>query len=128
MNVNRFKIFCVEIYKTINKLNLEFINNIFKVKDNKTLVRQQYKLIFETRELNQVTFGAKSLKIHRPKIWNSLFFISNHLKIYLYCNFSLHKINYSLVLFFYYKFYKILHRCIVLYINFAVPSEKYHFC
>ena len=54
---------CVEIYKTINKLNLEFMNNIFKVNENKRLVREQYKLNLETPEWNQVTFVAKRLKV-----------------------------------------------------------------
>ena len=40
MSVNRLRNFCVEIYKTINKLNLEFMKNIFKVKENKRLVRE----------------------------------------------------------------------------------------
>ena len=35
MNVYRLRILCVEIYKAINKLNPEFMNNIFKVKENK---------------------------------------------------------------------------------------------
>ena len=69
---------CVEIYKTINKLNPEFMNNIFKVKDNKRvreqsiIVREQYKLNLETPEWNQVTFGAKNLKVYGSKVWNSL--------------------------------------------------------
>ena len=58
--------------KTINKLNPEFLYNIFKVKDNKRLVRKQYKLNLETPEWNQVTFGAKSLKVHGSKVWNGL--------------------------------------------------------
>ena len=63
---------CVEIYKTINKQNPEFMNSIFKVKENKRVVREQYKLNLETPEWNQVTFGAKSLKVYGSKIWNSL--------------------------------------------------------
>ena len=39
MNVYRLRNLCVEIYKTINKLNPEFMNNIFKVKENKRVVR-----------------------------------------------------------------------------------------
>ena len=50
MSVNRLRNFCVEIYKTINKLNLEFMKNIFNVKENKRLVREQYKLYLETPE------------------------------------------------------------------------------
>ena len=72
---------CVEIYKTINELNPEFMNNIFKGKENKRLVREQYKLNLETPEWNQVTFGAKNVKLYGPKVWNSLPFISKHLKI-----------------------------------------------
>ena len=71
-SVNRLRNLCVEIYKTINKLNPEFMNNIFKVKENKRLVREQYKLNLEIPEWNQVTFGAKRLKVYRPKVWNSL--------------------------------------------------------
>ena len=51
----------------MNKLNPEIMNNIFKVKGNKRLVRKKYKLNFETPERNQVG--------------NGLPFISKHLKI-----------------------------------------------
>ena len=40
MSVKRVRIFCVEIYETINRLNPEFMNNIFNVKENKRLVRE----------------------------------------------------------------------------------------
>ena len=81
MNVYRLRNLCVEIYKTINKLNPEFMNNIFKVKENKRVVREQYKLNLETPEWNQVTFGAKILKVYGSKVWNSPLLISKHLKI-----------------------------------------------
>ena len=71
MSVNTLRNLCVEIYKTINKLNPEFMNNIFKVKENKRLIREQYKLNLETPEWNQVTFGGKTLKVYGP-VWNSL--------------------------------------------------------
>ena len=48
------------------------MNNIFKVKENKRLVREQYKLNLETPEWNQVTSGAKGLKEYGSKVWNSL--------------------------------------------------------
>ena len=63
---------CVEIYKTINKLNPEFMSNVFKIKENKRLVTEQWKLNLETPEWDQVTFGAKRLKVYGPKVWNSL--------------------------------------------------------
>ena len=48
------------------------MNNIFEVKENKRVVREQYKLNLETPEWNQVTFGAKSSKVYGSKVWNSL--------------------------------------------------------
>ena len=68
MSVNRLRNLCVQIYKTINKLNPEFMNNIFKVKEKKRLVREQYNLNLATPEWYQVTFGAKSLKVYEPKV------------------------------------------------------------
>ena len=41
MSVYKLRILCVEIYKTINKLNPEIMNNIFKVKENTRLEREQ---------------------------------------------------------------------------------------
>ena len=72
MNVSRIRILCVEIYKTINKLSPDFMNEIFKVKQTQRPVREKYKLNLEIPKWNQVTFGAKSLKIYGPKMWNNL--------------------------------------------------------
>ena len=72
MSVNKLRNLCVEIYKTINKLNPKFMNNVVKVKENKTLVREQYKLNLGTPEWNQVTFRAKRVKVYGPKAWNNL--------------------------------------------------------
>ena len=69
MSVNRLRNLCVEIYQTTNNLNPEF-----KVKENKRVVRKQYRLNLETSESNQVNFGAKSLKVHGSKVSNSLSF------------------------------------------------------
>ena len=62
MSVNRDRNLCFEICKTINKVNPEFMNNVFKVKESKRLVREQCKLNLETPEWNQVAFSAKILK------------------------------------------------------------------
>ena len=120
MSVIRLRNLCIEIYKTINKLNPEFRNNTFKVKVNKRLVGEQYKLNLETPKQNQVTFGAKSLKVYGPKVWNSLpFHIKTSENLIQFknliknwngnsCSFSLHKVSYPLVSVFYYEFYKAL--------------------
>ena len=73
MSIHRLIIWCAEIYKTRIKLNPEFMNNIFKVKEDKRLVRERYKVNLETPEWNPVTFGEKYLKVHGPKICNVLF-------------------------------------------------------
>ena len=52
MSVEKLRISCAEIYKTINKLNPEFTNTICQVKQNNRLVRENYKLNFEISEQN----------------------------------------------------------------------------
>ena len=44
------------------------MNTLSEVKETKILEREQQKLNFETPEWNQVTFGAKGVKVHGPKI------------------------------------------------------------
>ena len=58
----------------MNTMNPESPNKIFKVKENKRLVTEQYRLNLETPEWNQVNFGTKNLKVQGPEIWNSLLF------------------------------------------------------
>ena len=81
MSANRLRNLFVEIYKTINKLNPEFMNNIFKVKENNRLIRGQYKLNPGTHEWNQVTFGAKILKYMNQRSGTAFLLISKHPKI-----------------------------------------------
>ena len=64
MSVYRSRILCIKINKTKKPLNVEFINNIFKVKENKTLLTEQYKVNLETSEWNQLTLGVKNLKVY----------------------------------------------------------------
>ena len=44
MNVRRLRTLCVEIYETLNDLNPNFMNYIFKFKINGREVRDKYKL------------------------------------------------------------------------------------
>ena len=41
MSEHRFRILCVEICNTINKLDPEFLKSTFKVKEDKRLAREQ---------------------------------------------------------------------------------------
>ena len=68
MSVNTLKNLCAEIYKTINKLHPEFMDNILQGKENKRLVSEQYKLNLQTPVRNQITFGAKILKVYGSKV------------------------------------------------------------
>ena len=47
-------------------------NEIFELRKTNRAVRNQYKLNLEVPIINQVTFGAKSIRYLRSKIWNSL--------------------------------------------------------
>ena len=48
------------------------MNTISKVKENKRLVGEKYKLNLETPKWNQVSFGAKCLKVYELTFWKSL--------------------------------------------------------
>ena len=63
MNVNRLRILCIEIYKTINNLNLEFIRDLFTLRETSRLIREKYMLNLNI-PLEAQAFG--------PKVWNSL--------------------------------------------------------
>ena len=71
MNGTRLRSLCIEIFKTLNNINPVFMNEIFELRKTKRAVRNQHKLNLEVPIINQVTFGAKSLRYLGPKIWNS---------------------------------------------------------
>ena len=72
MNRRRTRSLCIEIYKTINNLNPEFMKNLFKVRKTNRAQREQYKLNLEIPKSNQVSFGTNSLRIQGPRVWNAL--------------------------------------------------------
>ena len=72
MNVNRLRILCIEICKTINNLNPEFMRDLFSLRETNRLIRKKYMLNLSLPVHNQFTFGSKSLRVFGPKIWNSL--------------------------------------------------------
>ena len=71
INVNRHRSLCIESFKTLNNINPTFMNEIFELRKTNRAVQNQYKLNLEVPIINQVTFGAKSIKYLGPKIWNS---------------------------------------------------------
>ena len=50
------------------------MNEIFKVRVTSRTVGSNYKLNLDVSIINQVSFGNKSLRYYRPKIWNQLLF------------------------------------------------------
>ena len=70
MIVSRLKILCIEIFKTINQLNPQYMNYIFKKSINRSSSRSPNNI--EVPRVNQATFGTNSLKSLGPKVWNSL--------------------------------------------------------
>ena len=56
----------------MNNINPAFKNDIFELRKNNRAVWNQYKLNLKVPVINQVTFGAKSIRYLGPKIWNSL--------------------------------------------------------
>ena len=72
MNVNRLRLLYIEIYKTINNLNPEFMTDLFSLRETSRLIREKYMLNLNIPVHNQVTFGTKNLRFFGPKVWNSL--------------------------------------------------------
>ena len=71
MNVNRLRLLCIEIYKTINNLNPEFMRDLFSLRETSRLIRKKYMLNLNLPVHNLVTFRSKSFRVFGPKIWNS---------------------------------------------------------
>ena len=59
--------FAVELFKVKNNLSPKIMQEVFKVKKN-----EKYKLrrVFDSRNINSVQFGIKSLTDLAPKIWS----------------------------------------------------------
>ena len=70
MHVNRLRYLCIEIFKTVNQLNPEFMQNIFETRTSNRPSRRPNDL--QHYRLNQKTFGSNSLRSLGPQIWNRL--------------------------------------------------------
>ena len=70
MEVRRMRGLCLEIFKTINDMNPEYMKGIFQIPKNRHSPRHPYNLAVP--KPNQVSFGSRSLRSLGPKIWNAL--------------------------------------------------------
>ena len=68
MQIKRIKQLAIEIFKTVNNLNTDFMKNIFTRKQNARV--RPHDLLVRSHKI--VTYGDKSLKILGPKVWNAL--------------------------------------------------------
>ena len=67
MNLSRQRTLCIEFYKTLNKFNPGYMNDIFKLRITDRLTREKYKLNLEISKPNQVTFGTRNLRSYGRK-------------------------------------------------------------
>ena len=74
MNVNRLRILCIKIYKTIYNLNPEFMRDLFSLRETSRLIQEKYLLNLSVPVHNQLTFANKSLRVFGPKVWKSLLY------------------------------------------------------
>ena len=70
MHVNRLRYLCIEIFKTVNQLNPEFMQKIFVKRISNRPSRRPNDL--QHYRPNQATFGSNSLRSLGPQIWNRL--------------------------------------------------------
>ena len=68
MKIRRIKTLAIEIFKTVNKLNPNFMKTIFTSKTN-SIVWPFYLLV---KNCNTEKYGSKSLMALGSKIWNVL--------------------------------------------------------
>ena len=68
VEIKRLRVLDIEIFKTVNNLNPNYMKDIFppklhpKIRSNDVLIKHH----------NTITYGTKSLKIFGPKTWNQL--------------------------------------------------------
>ena len=72
MKASKLRSLCVEILKSINSVNLFFMNGIFRLRVTIKAVRSQYRLNLDIPKVNQVSLGNKSGGYFAPNILNSL--------------------------------------------------------
>ena len=70
MEVKRLRSLALEIYKTLNHLNPDYMFEIFKQTENRN--SQRFKNNIASQSFNQIKYGKNSIRVLAPKLWNSL--------------------------------------------------------
>ena len=66
----RLKYMIIEVYRCINRLNPEYMNNMFTIKDTNYSMRDGS--IAVQPKFNNTTFGYRSFSYYGAKLWNAL--------------------------------------------------------
>ena len=69
MNIKRLRAPCVDLYKTVNKLNPNFMKDLFKLQFTNRSFCEKYKMDMTIPEFNQVSYGKKSLRTFGSKLF-----------------------------------------------------------
>ena len=85
ININRLRILCLELYKTINNLDPDFMKEFSTLKETNRSAKEQYKWNLEITKYKQTTFSRKGLRAFGPKVLNSL---THHIKSSKNSNYS----------------------------------------
>ena len=68
MEVRRLRVLALEVSRSVNKLNLVYMQSLFE----KNVNSKRYKDDLKVPIRNSVTFGDKSVRVFGPHIWNKL--------------------------------------------------------
>ena len=70
MEVKRLRSLALEIYKTMNNLNPEYMKDLFCVSKYRT--SERLKMNIESKKFKQIRYVKNSLRVLGPILWNSL--------------------------------------------------------
>ena len=72
MEVKRMRFLCMEIYKTMNGLNPNYMNEIFVKSSSRHSSRRPHDLMVPRVNQTKFEFGLKSIQYGGAKLWNHL--------------------------------------------------------
>ena len=70
LHYERLRLIAIQVYKSLNGLSPQYVNDLFTVKENPYNLRS--KVILVQPYVNTVNYGILSVSYHGPKVWNTL--------------------------------------------------------
>ena len=68
--MHRLKLLAIEVFKSVKKLNPEYVNDLFNVRDIEYDLRDSSKLL--QQKFRTIKFGFKSFSYYGSKLWNHI--------------------------------------------------------